>query len=135
MPKVHDLSRLSRPAAELRGHPAARKTRHLPEEELPGLHGEPVLQREQHHRPGKETQAADPQRGESESSAAASGRIHGVPFHAPFLKGPFSRSRFKSDGPEQLLLLPLVLLLIGSETRFDEMNSRSRFHVSGMKRV
>lgn len=73
------LSRLPTAAAQFRGHPSARQTRHLPEEELPRLHGEPVLQREQHHRPGKETQAADPQRGELTLSgvgepAAASGQ-------------------------------------------------------------
>lgn len=45
-------------------HPSSWEARNLPEEELPGLHGEPILQRDQHHRPGKETQTPDTQRGE-----------------------------------------------------------------------
>lgn len=49
--------------AEFRRHPAARQARHLSEEELPRLHGKPVLQRDQYHRPGKEAQATDTQRG------------------------------------------------------------------------
>lgn len=55
---------LSFQKAEFRRDPAARKARHLPEEELSWLHGESLLQWDQYYRPGQETQAPDPQRGE-----------------------------------------------------------------------
>lgn len=57
--------------AELRRNPTAWETWNLPQEELPGLHGEPVLQRDQHHRPGEETQASDVQRGEFDLQRAS----------------------------------------------------------------
>lgn len=92
------LSRLPAAAAQFRGHPSARQTRHLPEEELPRLHGEPVLQREQHHRPGKETQAADPQRGEFDPQRRWRARCRVRPERlwlprrpVPVTKGPFKR--------------------------------------------